>query len=163
MEEEKERTFVSRFTVSCGKGIISGRKNTFRRIRSKKEREDSFYILSGGMSMKMSDLSNGPDWVVWIVIACLAILSIILISGHGEWFISGYNTASKEEREKYDSKKLCRTIGAGMAVITILIFFTILFEQILPAAFAYIMAGIILADIVIMMILANTICKKRER
>lgn len=114
--------------------------------------------------MKMSDLSNGPDWVVWIVIACLAVLSIVFLSGHGGKLIAGYNTASKEEKEQYDSKKLCRTIGAGMAVITILILFTILFEQILPAVFAYIMAGIILADIVIMMILANTICrKKRER
>lgn len=111
--------------------------------------------------MKMSDLSNGPDWVVWIVIACLAILSLVFISGHGERFISGYNTASKEEKEQYDSKKLCRTIGAGMAVIVILIFFAMLFEQILPAAFAYIMAGIILADIVIMITLANTICRKK--
>lgn len=109
--------------------------------------------------MKMSDLSNGPDWVVWIVIICLAIISITLIAGHGEWFISGYNMASKEE--KNDSKKLCRTVGVGMAVITILILFTILFEHMLPAEFAYIMAGIILVDSVIMMILANTICRKK--
>lgn len=113
--------------------------------------------------MKMSDLSNGPDWVAWIVIICLAIISITLIAGHGEWLLSGYNMASKEEKEKYDSKKLGRTVGVGIAVITILILFAMLFEYMLPAEFAYIMAGIILADIVIMMILANTICRKKIR
>lgn len=111
--------------------------------------------------MKMSDFSNGPDWVAWIVMLCLAIISITLIAGHGEWFISGYNMASKEEKEKYDSKKLCRTVGGGMAVITILILFAMLFEHVLPAEFSYIMAGIILVDSVIMMILANTICRKK--
>jgi hypothetical protein len=27
-----------------------------------------------------------------------------LISGHGSWLISGYNTASKEEKAKYNEK-----------------------------------------------------------
>lgn len=49
-----------------------------------------------------------------------AVLSIILLSGHGSWFISGYNTASKEERKKYDEKKLCWTMGIGMSIIAII-------------------------------------------
>ena len=56
--------------------------------------------------MKLVDLATGPDWIVWIVFVIFAVFSIILLSGHGSWFISGYNTASKEEKEKYDEKKL---------------------------------------------------------
>ena len=70
--------------------------------------------------MKLVDLATGPDWIVWIVFVIFAVFSIILLSGHGSWFISGYNTASKEEKEKYDEKKLCRTIGIGMSIIAIL-------------------------------------------
>ena len=61
--------------------------------------------------MKLADLATGPDWTVWIIFGIFTVLSIVLLSGHGSWFISGYNTASKEEKEKYDEKKLCRTMG----------------------------------------------------
>ena len=70
--------------------------------------------------MKLADLATGSDWIVWIVFVIFAALSITLLSGHGSWFISGYNTATKEEKEKYDEKKLCRTMGIGMSIIAIL-------------------------------------------
>ena len=85
--------------------------------------------------MKLADLATGSDWIVWIVFAIFAVLSIILLSGHGSWFISGYNTASREEKEKYDEKKL-------------------------PAFFIYIALGIILVDVVVIIILGNTLCRK---
>ena len=49
--------------------------------------------------MKLADLATGSDVIVWIVFGIFAVISIILLSGHGSWFISGYNTASKEERK----------------------------------------------------------------
>lgn len=110
--------------------------------------------------MKLVDISTGPDWIVYVGFIILAILSIVLISGHGSWFISGYNTASKEEKAKYNEKKLCRTTGIGMSVIAILILTMGLFENVLPAFFAYIALGIILADVVIIIVLGNTICRK---
>ena len=110
--------------------------------------------------MKLADLSSGPDWVVWIVFAIFAVLSIVLISGHGSWVISGYNTASKEEKEKYDEKKLCRTMGIGMSVIAVLILIMGLFENVLPAFFVYIALGIILVNVVVIIILGNTLCRK---
>ena len=110
--------------------------------------------------MKLADLASGPDWVVWIVFVIFAVLSIVLLSGHGSWFISGYNTASKEEKEKYDEKKLCRTMGIGMSVIAILILIMGLFENILPAFFVYIALGIIVVDVVVIIILENILCKK---
>lgn len=110
--------------------------------------------------MKLADLSTGPDWIVWIIFIILAILSIALISGHGSWFISGYNTASKEEKSKYNEKKLCRTMGIGMSIIAILLLIMELLENILPAFFIYVSLGIILVDVVVIIILGNTICKK---
>ncbi len=110
--------------------------------------------------MKLADLSTGPDWIVWIVFIILAILSIVLVSGHGSWFISGYNTASKEEKAKYNEKKLCRTMGIGMSIIAILLLIMELLESILPAFFIYVSLGIILVDVVVIIVLGNTICKK---
>lgn len=110
--------------------------------------------------MKLADLSTGPDWIVWIVFIIFAVLSIVLLLGHGSWFISGYNTASKEEKEGYNEKKLCRTMGIGMSVITLLILTMGLLGNILPAFFAYIALGIVLVDVAVIIILGNTICRK---
>ena len=84
----------------------------------------------------------------------------MLLSGHGSWFISGYNTASKEEKAKYDEKKLCRTTGFGMAVIAILILVMGLFEDVLLASFAYISIGVVGVDCLVIIIVSHTICKK---
>ena len=110
--------------------------------------------------MKLVDLATGPDWIVWIVFVIFAVFSIILLSGHGSWVISGYNTASKEEKEKYDEKKLCRTMGIGMSIISILILIMGLFESVLPAFFVYIAVGIIVVDVVVIIILGNTLCRQ---
>ena len=72
--------------------------------------------------MKLADVSSGADWIIWVVFAIFLVISIMLLFGHGSWFISGYNTASKEEKAKYDKKKLCRTTGLGMAVVRIILF-----------------------------------------
>ena len=84
--------------------------------------------------MKLADLSTGPDWVVYVGFIIFAVLSIVLISGHGSWLISGYNTASKRRKGKnIMKKKLCRTMGIGMSVIAILLLIMGVFENILPA------------------------------
>lgn len=110
--------------------------------------------------MKLADVSSGADWIIWVVFAFFFVISVMLLSGHGSWFISGYNTASKEEKEKYNEKKLCRTMGIGMSVITLLILTMGLLENILPAFFAYIALGIVLVDVAVIIILGNTICRK---
>ena len=49
--------------------------------------------------MKLADLATGPDWIIWTVFVVFAVLSIILLSGHGSWFISGYNKLQKKKRK----------------------------------------------------------------
>ena len=52
--------------------------------------------------MTLDDVSS---YVLWAVFGLLAIISIIFLTGHGVSLIAGYNTASKEEKEKYNAKK----------------------------------------------------------
>ncbi|MCI5596538.1 MAG: DUF3784 domain-containing protein [Lachnospiraceae bacterium] len=110
--------------------------------------------------MTLKDISNGPDWIMWIVVILFAILSIVFLTGHGAGFIAGYNTASKEEKSKYDEKKLCRVMGAGFSVITVCILIMAIWEDCLPAEFAYVFLAVVLIDCVIMIVLTNTVCKR---
>lgn len=49
-----------------------------------------------------------------ICAALLALLGLLFRSGRGAFLIAGYNTASKEEKEKIDEKKLCKYVGKLM-------------------------------------------------
>lgn len=51
-------------------------------------------------------------------------------------------------------------MGIGMAVIAVLILVMGMFEDVLPAFFVYIAVGIILADVAVIIIVGNTICRK---
>lgn len=110
--------------------------------------------------MKLADISSGPDWIIWVGFVIFLVISIVLLSGHGSWFISGYNTASKEEKSKYNEKKLCRTTGFGMAAIAVLILVMGLFEDVLSAGFAYISLGVVCIDCLVIIVISHTICKK---
>lgn len=110
--------------------------------------------------MTLKDTMNGPPVLLWVIIVLSAVLSIVLLTGHGADLIAGYNTASEEKKKKYDEKKLCRVTGCGISVITVLLLIQALFLEVLPAWFAYLSAGIVLADCVTIIILSNTICKK---
>ena len=52
-------------------------------------------------------------WLSWVVVVILAVMSIVLLAGKGSFLIAGFNTASKEVKQKYDVKRLCRVVGGG--------------------------------------------------
>lgn len=110
--------------------------------------------------MELKDITNGPDWMIWLVFAVFVLITILLLTGHGSNLIAGYNTASQLKREKYNEKKLCRVVGMGMLVITLLILIMAIGQNTLPAAMAYVFGAITLLDCGVMMVLANSICKK---
>lgn len=110
--------------------------------------------------MKLIDNMNGPEWIMWVVAGIFVILTIVFLSGHGSGLIAGYNTATKEEKEKYDEKKLCRVMGLGMAIISVCIIVMGAFESVLSASFVYVFLGIVIVDIIAMIVLSNTVCKK---
>lgn len=111
--------------------------------------------------MTLKDISNGPDWIGWIAFAVLAILAIVLLSGRGAWLIAGYNTAPKEKKERYDEKKLCRITGCGMSIIAVFTLVMMLFENSLPASFAGFFGVIVIAIVISMIVLMNTVGKKK--
>ena len=110
--------------------------------------------------MTLKDISNAPDWIMWVAFVILALMSIVLLTGRGAGLIAGYNTESKSEKSKYDEKKLCRVTGAGMSVITVLVLVMAIWEEIMPVVFAYIFLAITLIDCVVMIVLMNTVCKR---
>ena len=48
------------------------------------------------------------------VTVLLVVLGLVFFRGKGAFLIAGYNTASKEEKAKYDEKALCRFMGRLM-------------------------------------------------
>lgn len=49
--------------------------------------------------------------IIIVMSIMFGIIGIFLFHGKGAWTISGYNTASEEERQRYDEKKVCRATG----------------------------------------------------
>ena len=49
-----------------------------------------------------------------IIIALFLLLGILFRKGKGTFLIAGYNTASRQTREKIDEKKLCRYMSRLM-------------------------------------------------
>lgn len=98
---------------------------------------------------------------MWILTGLFAVLSIVLLSGRGSFLIAGYNTADKEEKAKYDEKKLCRVMGAGMAVITAILLLCTLYEFDLPRGLRWILPAGIFGVVIFLVIATNTICRTR--
>lgn len=109
----------------------------------------------------LRDISNGPDWIIYVVVTVLAIMAIMLLLGKGAWMIAGYNTATKEEKEKYNEKALCRVVGAGLALVAVLVFIMGIFQDVLPASMAVVSLIVIVVDVVAILVLGNTVCRKK--
>lgn len=98
----------------------------------------------------------------WIIEGLLVILSIVLLSGKGGLLISGYNTSTREQKIRYDKKKLCRAIGSMMLLVALATALLFLFIElsvfILYYTFIYII--IVLASVVFIIYYTNTKCNK---
>ena len=93
-----------------------------------------------------------------IIAAVLVVMGILIIIGKGDNLIAGYNTASKEERAKYNIKRLRGLIGGlliAMAPMMFLFSGEPSIEKSLSAAF------LITVLAIVVVILANTWAKKR--
>lgn len=58
-----------------------------------------------------------------IIIIPMIVAAVFLINGKGSFLIAGYNTMSKEKKEKYDEKYLCRFVGWLLIIISVLMLF----------------------------------------
>lgn len=104
---------------------------------------------------------NGPIYLGWLVVIILAATSIVLLMGKGSFLMAGFNTLDKEEKEKYNTKRLCLVVGGGFSLLTVIVGAVMYFEGELPEYLQWIMPYGFLTIIVVIAILANTICKKK--
>ena len=54
---------------------------------------------------------------LWIIAGTLALMGIVMLLGKGDWMISGYNTASAEERAQYNIHRLRLVMGITAIII----------------------------------------------
>ena len=96
---------------------------------------------------------------VLIIALIPALMSIVIALGKGDWLIAGYNTSSKEEKEKVNVKRLRLLTSFFLQLscaFVILLPYTAqkkTLEYILIAGFFF--------ALVVFLILANTWCKKK--
>jgi len=57
--------------------------------------------------------------IVSAVGLAIVVIAICLLKGKGSFLIAGYNTMATTEKEKYDTKALCRFLGKIMLPIGI--------------------------------------------
>lgn len=100
--------------------------------------------------------------MLWFIMILFAVLSIVLLTGKGAFLIAGYNTAGETERSQYNEKLLCRVMGGGMSVFTVLI----ALDAFSGGGFSSTLGGVhpvlIAVTIVVMLVLSNTICRKKN-
>ena len=99
--------------------------------------------------------------VVLIIVALVcAVMGILVLIGKGDNLIAGYNTASKEERERYDIKRLRGLIGGLMIVLAPLLLLMIGKES-MAAIWSF--CGIVLVLCIFVVVLANTWAKRKSQ
>ena len=98
--------------------------------------------------------------VLVVVGAILAIMGVTILIGKGDNLIAGYNTASKEEREQYNIKRLRGLIG-GLLIVLAPMTILLIGAETITATFSFIILTLLLGIIVV--ILANTWAKKKAK
>lgn len=97
------------------------------------------------------------------------IMSGFLYQGKGSWLISGYNTAPKRIKQKYDKLKLCRATAVIIDIVGLMLLVVAYFayrvetglmaeDKMLPIAIAFIVVSFIGVGVHIYYV--NTRCKK---
>ena len=98
--------------------------------------------------------------VLILIAALLVIMGVIILIGKGDHLIAGYNTASKEEREQFDIKRLRGLIG-GLLVVIAPMTVLMLGKESLESVWSFVAVTFVLCIIVV--VLANTWAKKKSQ
>lgn len=106
-------------------------------------------------------MDNWSVIILWIIDITMFIMSGVLLSGHGSNLIAGFNTSTAEAKAKYNEKKLCRTMGGGLIIISVVFAISLSFQFEFPYIFMeYLIIGILITAVGSMLVLGNTICRK---
>lgn len=91
----------------------------------------------------------------WLIVILLGIMSLYLLSGRGAMLIAGYNTATEEEKLRYDEKKLCRTVGVYLGILTVLVAVRMWYDSRGPEALDRIIPCLIVICTVVVVLYTN--------
>ena len=95
--------------------------------------------------------------IIQIIIALLLFVSgVVVLTGKGDKLIAGYNTASKEEREKVNIKRLRLLTGGLLIVMAPLCF---ILNNNVNSGLTF--TGIVVVLTLIVVVLANTWAMKK--
>ena len=99
--------------------------------------------------------------VVLVILALLfAVMGILVLAGKGDNLIAGYNTASREEREQIDIKRLRGLIG-GLLIVLAPLMILLLGNETMASAGSF--GAIVFVLCIVVVILANTWAKKKSQ
>ncbi|QUH25224.1 DUF3784 domain-containing protein [Serpentinicella alkaliphila] len=100
------------------------------------------------------------EFIAWLIVVLLIILSVILLCGKGEFLIAGYTMLSKEEKKIYE-KNIFNILGIGLSVLALVSAINIYFGEEIPPFLKWTMPWGILIPIALMVILGNTLGRKK--
>ena len=99
--------------------------------------------------------------VVLVIVALVcAVMGILILLGKGDNLIAGYNTASKEEREQIDIKRLRGLVG-GLLIVLAPMIVLLLGKESMETSWSFV--GIVFVLCIVVVILANTWAKKKSQ
>ena len=96
--------------------------------------------------------------VLSVVTLMMVLLAVVILTGHGDGLIAGYNTAKKEEREQYNMKRLRAVVAAMMLFTMAFVWFSALIDD--RVVTLLVGLPVLLIGTVAGIIIANTWCKK---
>jgi len=91
-----------------------------------------------------------------LFIVLFIVLGVILSIGKGAFFIAGFNTMTKEEKDNYDAIALCKFMGKLMFIIAFCISLFVLSDILVIKALFNIGLTLFLVSILFTAIYANT-------
>jgi len=89
----------------------------------------------------------------------LVALAFVILKGKGDGLIAGYNTASKEEQEKYNIKRLRIVVAAMILFVPAMIMVAACFDDITGITLDFL--PVLLIGVAVGIILVFTWCKKK--
>ena len=90
----------------------------------------------------------------------IVVLSIIILAGKGDNLIAGYNTASKDEKQKINLKRLRLVIGAMLLVIALAVSLPDILGLESDSPIHIVVIVLILIITLAVLVISNTWCKK---
>jgi hypothetical protein len=99
--------------------------------------------------------------VVHIIVALVcAVMGILILMGKGDNLIAGYNTASKEEREQIDIKRLRGLVG-GLLIVLAPLMLLMLGQESMASSWSF--CALVFVLCIVVVVLANTWAKKKSQ